>query len=192
VNTVELPLFPLQTVLFPGAVVTLRIFEPRYLDMIRDCARSSTGFGVVCAHTGDIDHLAARHARVGTEAALIDFTTLEDGLLGVSCRGQRRFRVQSTRARDNGLLIAEANWLPPEPAVPVPIRFATLQTLMQELLRQREVADRVDVDIEDAGSLGRALSAILALSLEHSQALLEITDPVARLEALVSLLQDDQ
>jgi len=131
------------------------------------------------------------HARVGTEALMVDFDQLEDGLLGVTCRGQRRFRIAATSVRDDGLLIGRIQWLPPEPAVPVPARFGALQTLMQELLRHRELAGQIEVELEDASSLSRALAANLALSLEHAQALLEMTDPISRLEGLVNLLDSD-
>lgn len=187
----RLPLFPLQAVLFPGARLSLRIFEQRYLDMVRDCARSGSGFGVVCAWPSESGH-RARHARIGTEAMMVDFDQLDDGLLGVTCRGQRRFLIRATRSRDDGLLMGEIGWLPPEPAVPVPVRFAALQTLMQELLRHREIAGDTDVDLEDASSLGRALAGSLELSLAHAQALLEQTDPIARLEALINLLDPEQ
>jgi Lon protease-like protein len=185
----QLPLFPLKTVLFPGAPLSLRIFEQRYLDMVSDCARSGTGFGVICAWPAESEG-RARHARIGTEAMMVDFDQLEDGLLGVTCRGQRRFRIRETSARDDGLLVGEIEWLPPEPAVPVPPRCAALQTLMQELMRHRDLADHFEVDIEDASSLSRTLAASLALPEEHAQALLEMTDPVARLDGLISLLQD--
>lgn len=184
-----LPLFPLKTVLFPGAPLSLRIFEQRYLDMISDCARTGSGFGVVCAWPAEREG-RAKHARIGTEAMMIDFDQLEDGLLGVTCRGQRRFLIRETRARDDGLLIGEIDWLPPEPAVPVPPRCAALQTLMQELMRHRDLAQHFEVDIEDASSLGRTLAASLALPEEHAQALLEMTDPVTRLEGLISLLAE--
>lgn len=185
----QLPLFPLKTVLFPGAPLTLRIFEQRYLDMVRDCARNGTGFGVVCAWPAEEENRAS-HARIGTEAMMIDFDQLEDGLLGVTCRGQRRFLIRATRAREDGLLIGDVDWLPPEPAAPVPPRCAALQTLMQELMRHRDLAQHFEVDIEDASSLGRTLAASLALPEEHAQALLEMTDPISRLEGLISLLED--
>jgi Lon protease-like protein len=190
VSREQLPLFPLQVVLFPGAPLSLRIFEQRYLDMIRDCARSGTGFGVICAWPAEAEN-TARHARIGTEAMMIDFDQLDDGLLGVTCRGQRRFLIRETRSRDDGLMIGDIDWLPPEPAVPVPARCAALQTLMQELLRHRDLSEHFEVDIEDASSLGRTLAASLALPVEHAQALLEMTDPVTRLEGLISLLQDE-
>lgn len=185
----RLPLFPLQVVLFPGAPLSLRIFEQRYLNMVKDCARSGTGFGVICAWPAE-EEGRARHATVGTEAMMIDFDQLDDGLLGVTCRGQRRFLIRETQARDDGLLIAEIDWLPPEPATPVPPRCAALQTLMQELMRHRDLSQHFEVDIEDASSLGRTLAASLALPEEHAQALLEMTDPISRLEGLISLLED--
>jgi uncharacterized protein len=191
VSTDSLPLFPLQTVLFPGGLLSLRVFEQRYLDMVRDCARSGSGFGVICAWPAESEN-RARHARIGTEAMMVDFDQLEDGLLGVTCRGQRRFLIRETRARDDGLLIGDIDWLPPEPAVPVPTRLAALQTLMQELLRHREVAERIEVDVEDASSLGRSLAGTIDIPLEHAQALLEMTDPVTRLEGLLSLLEQEQ
>ncbi|NEZ02748.1 hypothetical protein G4Y73_01130 [Wenzhouxiangella sp. XN201] len=190
-STESLPLFPLQTVLFPGGLLSLRVFEQRYLDMVRECARSGSGFGVICAWPAESEN-RARHARIGTEAMMVDFDQLEDGLLGVTCRGQRRFLIRETRARDDGLLIGDIDWLPPEPAVPVPTRLAALQTLMQELLRHREVAERIEVDVEDASSLGRSLAGTIDIPLQHAQALLEMTDPVTRLEGLLSLLEQEQ
>lgn len=185
----ELPLFPLQTVLFPGARLSLRIYEQRYLDMVRECTRNEQGFGVICAWPAN-EGTHSRHARIGTEAVIVDFSTLEDGLLGLQCEGRRRFRIGRTQARENGLLIGNVDWMPPEPGVAVPARFSILQTLMQELLRHRETATGIHVDLDDAGDLGRCLASMLPLPIDHAQALLEMTDPVARLEGIISLLQE--
>lgn len=187
--TTELPLFPLRTVLFPGARLSLRIFEQRYLDMVRECARKELGFGVICAWPPEQDQ-PARHASIGTEAVIVDFSTLDDGLLGLQCEGQRRFRITGTRAREDGLMIGTVDWLPPEIAAAVPARLSVLQTLMQELLKHQPAANVLDIDLDDAGELGRCLAAMLPLDIEHAQAMLETTDPIARLEAIVSLLQD--
>lgn len=184
----SLPLFPLQTVLFPDAVLPLRIFERRYIDMVRECMRAGHGFGVVARFPGD-EQSAAWHARIGTEAVITDFTTLEDGLLGLQTRGQRRFSIAATSARSDGLLIGEVDWLAPEPARPVAPEHAALQTLMRELLRHAEVAQQLDVEPDNAGSLGFALASILPLDLGQAQQLLEITDPAARLDALLPLVE---
>ena len=89
-GTETLPLFPLQTVLVPGGALGLRIFETRYLDLIRDCGRSGTGFGVCLILDGDEAGAPAVPAAVGTEARIEDFGTTGDGLLMLRVRGARR------------------------------------------------------------------------------------------------------
>ncbi len=184
----SLPLFPLQTVLFPDALLPLRIFESRYIDMVRECMRAGHGFGVVARFPED-DQGEAWHARIGTEAIITDFTTLEDGLLGLATRGQRRFLIESTHARHDGLLIGQVAWLPPEAARPVAPQYAALQTLMRELLRHEQLSAQLQVDPDNAGSLGFALASILPLELKQAQQLLEITDPQQRLETLMPLVE---
>ena len=184
----SLPLFPLQTVLFPEALLPLRIFESRYIDMVRECLRAGHGFGVVARFPQD-ERGSAWHARIGTEAIITDFTTLEDGLLGLSTRGQRRFLIESTQARQNGLLIGQISWLAPEPARPVAPQYAALQTLMHELLRHEALAAQLQVEPDQADSLGFALASVLPLELWQAQQLLEITDPQERLEQLMGLVE---
>ncbi len=184
----SLPLFPLQTVLFPDAVLPLRIFESRYIDMVRECMRAGHGFGVVARFSGD-EGAAPWHARIGTEAVITDFNTLDDGLLGLQTRGQRRFVLEATRAREDGLLVGEIEWLAPEPARPIAARHGALQTLMHELLRHQELAAQLQVDPDNATSLGFALASILPLDLGQAQQLLEIRDPAERLDALMPLVE---
>ncbi|TVQ40825.1 MAG: peptidase S16 [Wenzhouxiangella sp.] len=186
--TESLYLFPLNLVLLPGARVPLRIFESRYIDMVRDCLRNDVGFGVVWRMDTE-PGAGGGHAPVGTEARIRDFTTLEDGLLGIDCEGCRRFRVRATRARDDGLLIGEVSWLAEEKASSVSPRHAALQTLMRQVLQSRELAERLDVDIDDASSLGFNLASLLPLDLPRTQQLLEMIDPAARLDALVDMVE---
>ena len=184
----RLSLFPLPLVLFPRASLPLKIFEPRYLRMVRDCSEAGAGFGVV-RHFPAESGRAGAHAAVGTEALIEDFFTLEDGLLGIQCRGRRRFRVIDTRARDDGLLIGEVDWIAPEPAVPVPPEYAALQTILREVLQRREFSGLIDADPDDASALGLALSALLPLHPDQAQAALEITDPAYRLECLLAIIE---
>jgi len=100
-----LPIFPLNTVLFPGGLLPLRIFEPRYLDMVGKCMREGTDFGVVLIVSGAETGAVAQLAAVGTGARVVDFSTLPDGLLGVMCRGSRRFQLRSHRTQPDGLHI---------------------------------------------------------------------------------------
>jgi len=92
-SAAELALFPLGTVLFPGGPLRLRIFEPRYLDMVRRCLKESRAFGVVLILEGEEAGAAASVATTGTNARVVDFDALPDGLLGIDCLGEQRFRV---------------------------------------------------------------------------------------------------
>src|SRR3546814_3515166 len=106
----SLPLFPLHTVLLPGAALGLRVFEPRYLDLVRECGRSGGGFGSCLILNGEVSGAPATPAASGTEALIEDFGTGDDGLLTLQVRGARRFHVQNTRVRDNGLMVADVAW----------------------------------------------------------------------------------
>ncbi|MFO7763782.1 MAG: LON peptidase substrate-binding domain-containing protein [Wenzhouxiangellaceae bacterium] len=188
IRTESLPLFPLPLVLFPRARTQLRIFESRYLEMTRECSAGGTGFGVVHFSPAD-DNKPARHAAVGTEALIEDFSTLDDGLLGLEVRGHRRFRIRSTRARDDGLIIGEVEWLPAEPRQQVQPEHAVLQNVLRELLRHQAFAEAIDADPDDASALGMALASVLPLETVSAQELLAVSDPHDRLRALCSLLE---
>ena len=188
--TATLPLFPLSTVLFPGGRLPLRIFESRYLDMVRECLRNESGFGVVWRMDTDPADLGG-HARIGTEAIIQDFSTLEDGLLGIECRGQRRFVVRSTTARDNGLLIGQVDWLKDRPATAIAPHHGALQALMREIQSHRELGAEVEADAEDAISLGFGLAAVLPIDLPRAQNLLEMTDAHQRLDVLLDLIESE-
>lgn len=187
--TESLPLFPLPLVLFPGARTQLRIFESRYLEMTRECSAGGTGFGVVHFSPAD-ENKPARHAAIGTEAVIEDFSTLDDGLLGITVRGSRRFRIRATRAREDGLIIGDVEWLPAEPRLAVQPEHAVLQNILRELLQHRAFADMIDADADDASALGMALASVLPLETQSAQELLAVTDPHDRLRALCVLLEE--
>ncbi|MCA1778270.1 MAG: LON peptidase substrate-binding domain-containing protein [Xanthomonadaceae bacterium] len=186
-----LPLFPLPLVLFPQATSQLRIFESRYLEMTRECSSQGKGFGIVHFEAA-ADGRPARHAAIGTEALIEDFSTLEDGLLGIKVRGRRRFRIRSTHARDDGLIIGQVEWLAPEPRLAVNPEHAVLQAVLRELARHDSFAGLADADIDDASALGMALASILPLEPPQAQELLAVTDPYERLRALCWLLDSNQ
>lgn len=186
--TTSLPLFPLNTILFPDARLPLRIFESRYIDMVRECLRKETGFGVVWRM--DIaPGQPSGHARVGTEAVITDFSTLEDGLLGIECRGHRRFRVSASRARDDGLIIGDLDWFEDEPAGAIQPQHAALQTLMREILNQPELGRLDHIDPDDALSLSFGLASILPIDSARAQNLLELTGADQRLDALLGIVE---
>jgi Lon protease-like protein len=187
---VELPLFPLATVLYPGAPLSLRIFEPRYLDMVRDCARQGTGFGVCLILDGFEVGDPALPAAVGTVATITDFHTTEEGLLGIVARGGARFRVERTRVRADGLLRGEVQLWPDEPPLEVPPEFGLLQTILERLVETLgpHWRDAPRSAYDDASWLGFRMAELLPLTNSERQRLLELADPVQRLAELRDIL----
>ncbi|MEO8673438.1 MAG: LON peptidase substrate-binding domain-containing protein [Tahibacter sp.] len=186
----DIPLFPLNAVLFPGGELTLRIFERRYLDLVRDCARSGAGFGVCLILDGIESGERAAPATVGTLANISDFYTMPDGLLGIRATGSARFRVSTLRVRDNGLMHGQVRYWPDEPVVAVPAEFLLLATILERLLERvggaHSKAPRGRLD--DASWIGFRLAELLPLAVDERQHLLQITDPVERLAALMTAL----
>jgi Lon protease-like protein len=183
-----LGLFPLHAVLVPGAALDLRVFERRYLDLVRDCSRDGRGFGVCLLLGGATGgEETATPAAWGTEARIEDFGSDERGLLTLRVRGHRRFRVGRTRVRDNGLLIGEVEWRDPDPDDELRPEHALMGTLLQRILEQAggEHAGAGPAQTEDASRVGWRLSELLPLELEQRQSLLQLDDPHARLQRLL-------
>lgn len=184
-----IPLFPLNVVLYPAGPLPLRIFETRYVDMVRSCLRQAHGFGVVlsrsAAQTGPADT-----ADVGTLANIVDFDQLPDGLLGLSCIGQARFRILGRRLQADGLNLGEVEWLPPDPLVGVPERHAELAELLRTVLPQLGAAYAgIEMRLDDAAWVGNRLAEILPLGASDKQFCLELTDPLRRLDTLAPLIR---
>jgi Lon protease-like protein len=190
VQTKDIALFPLAAVLYPGGPLNLRIFEQRYIDLVRECSRDSSGFGVCLILEGREVGEAALPAAIGTLARITDFYTLPDGLLGISAEGGERFQVARTRVRDNGLIHAEVRFWPDEPSLSVPPEHGLLVTILDRLLEQIggpfAKADRARLD--DAAWVGFRLAEVLPLEPVEKQHLLQMTDPLRRLTQLAHYL----
>ena len=177
-----LPLFPLHTVLFPGGPLSLRIFEPRYLDMVRGCLRAHSVFGVVLILEGAESGAVSSVADTGTSARIVDFDTLPDGLLGFVCLGEQRFRVTRRWRQDDGLNVGEVDYLPDEPAHAIPQELGHLAELLREVLPKLGGSYmHVETRYEDAGWVGNRWAELLPLAPAEKQTLLELADPLARL-----------
>lgn len=185
----ELSLFPLGTVLYPEGRLGLRVFEPRYLDMVSRCLREEGTFGICLIREGHEVGEAARPHDIGTEARIVDWDRDDDGLLGLTVHGQRRFRVQTTQVQPDNLLLAEVEWLEDEP-VPLPAEYTPLADLLWQLLQQVEPERASEGErFSDAAWVGYRLAECLPLQPEQSQALLAQEDPVVRLQALAAVVQ---
>ena len=186
----DIPLFPLASALFPGGRLRLRIFERRYLDMVRDCARSGSGFGVCLILLGREAGEPAVPAAIGTLARITDFHTLPDGLLGIHAEGDARFHTESTRVRDNGLIHGEVRFFPVEETRTIPPEYGLLATILERVLERvgGEVAKVDRRRYDDASWVGFRLAEVLPLEAHERQHLLQITDPIDRLGRLMHYL----
>jgi len=185
----EVPLFPLKTVLFPGGPLPLRIFEPRYLDMISYCLRHEHGFGVVLIRKGQ-ELGPAEIYDVGTMAEIVDWYQGSDGLLGVTARGRGRFRVVSVRVQADGLQVGQIEPLGPEPSQPLPQLFAPMARVLSEIIDDLgSHYQELDKHYEDASWVGYRFAEILPVPAAQRQTYLEMNDPVRRLEMLRPFLK---
>ncbi len=186
----DMPLFPLNTVLFPGSRLELRIFEPRYLDMVRDCMRSGSGFGVCLILGGRETGTPAIPASEGTEARIVDFCTLPDGLLGITVQGFARIHVGRSRVTAAGLTIGEVSLLPVDDSLPVPPQHALLVTILRRLAdhEDTELAEAAKASFDDASWVGFRLADRVPISLTDRLHFLQINDPIARLDQLAQWL----
>lgn len=186
----DVPLFPLHTVLFPGGEIALRIFEPRYLDMVRDCARGDSPFGVCLILDGSEAGVPATPVAVGTLARIVDFSTTPDGLLAIRVRGTQRFRLAHSRVRDNGLAHGEVEMWADEARVEVPVECHLLATILERLLERTggAHANAPRANFDDASWVGFRLAELLPLENRERQSLLQTADPLERLAQLMHTL----
>ncbi len=193
-DVVELPLFPLHPVLFPGGRLPLQIFEPRYLDMVVRCMRDDTPFGVVLIRRGADARLGGDDAQpeifdVGTDAHVVDFNQLSNGRLGIVVRGGRKFRVRGRYEQSDHLLIGQVEYLPEEPALSVGEEHQELVDILQELVKHPMIEKLgLDIQFEDARSVGWRLAELLPIEPEIKQSLLKLQWPRERLQELTRLV----
>lgn len=191
-----LPLFPLGTVLFPGALLSLKIFEARYLDLMSRCLRDRTPFGVLCIRQGgEVGRHRIDCEAVGTLARLDEVDAEQPGILKVRCTGGRRFRTRGElRQLDDGLWVAPAEVLADDPArMPGPAMLQTVQALagaIKALAAQGRVPFAEPYRLDDAGWVANRWCELLPVSLAAKQKLMELDDPVIRLSLVDGFLRD--
>lgn len=196
----SLPLFPLGTVLFPGGVLPLRIFEVRYLDMIGKCHRAGAPFGVVSLTEGGEVRVPGgkeAFAQVGTIATITDFETPQPGLMVIRARGEQRFRITASDQLRHGLWVADVERLDPDLRVPVPDDLTSTADALDRLiqsLRQRssEGGGQMPVDrpyhLDDCGWVANRWCELLPLPVQLKQRLMELDNPLVRLELVSDVL----
>lgn len=198
----ETPLFPLRSVLFPGGYLPLRIFEPRYLDMVQRCHARGEPFGVVSLTQGDEvrrregeGFQAEAFHDVGTLARIEHFEQPQAGLIQIRCRGEQRFQVRSRRCLSHGLWVGVIEPLPADPVVPVPADLRHAAQQLRDLLagwHQQAAPHELPVQPPlawgDAGWLANRWAELLPMPGDDRQRLMSLDNPLLRLELVVDRL----
>ncbi len=208
----NIPLFPLNTVLFPQGLLPLRVFEVRYTDMVRDCLRQGTPFGVVNITRGSdfqaqASAPAPEHALLGCLASIVDFDMVEPAVLMIAAQGGQRFHTISTNVLGNGLIQAQIETLPPDTACPITPEHENCRTLLgqiiKELEHQQELADKAGhktfcfpiakpYALDDAGWLANRFAELLPISQHKKQHLLTLQSPLERLQWVHDFLKEKE
>ena len=183
-NRQTIPLFPLQTVLFPGGPLPLRLFEPRYIDMVSRCMKDSLPFGVVMMQVDRATESATLRS-VGTLATIVDWYQGTDGLLGITAYGNERFRIVDTDCQADGLNVGIVELLPAEPETPLPEDYASMATLLRAVIDDLgRLYETIEKHYDDASWVGFRFAEVLPLDLDQKQHCLELDDPLERLKIL--------
>lgn len=184
----ELPLFPLQTVLLPQGRLGLRVFEPRYVDMVAQCLRGTNRFGVIAIREGAEVGPATTYGQ-GTSAEIVDWHQEPGGLLGILAAGREPFRLIATRRAPDGLYVGSVEWLDAPALVPLPPVHEPLAALLRRLLEPLGLYRGIAPSYDDATWVGGRLIELLPLTLELKQSLLELENPAERLDRLAAALE---
>ena len=170
---VEIPLFPLKTVLLPCNTLSLKIFEPRYLDMIAGCMREGGVFGVVLIQRGEETGGSAEIYSIGTTATISDWEHRSDGLLGITALGVERFEILSTRNQADGLALAQVSILEESNTPEMPEQFHYMLELLDHVSAQE---GRIRNPDQSFSEILYQLIYLLPLEISLKQRLLEIPE----------------
>ena len=189
----RIPIFPLRTILFPGSKIPLRIFEPRYLDMVSACMRSKREFGIVLSRKVPQPGMLETYA-TGTLATIIDWNQGNDGLLGITVLGTNKFELLSMIKQEDGLNIGEIKIIEREEDFKAPPNFDNMISLLEAILDDIDLYEDREKFFESASWVSFRFAEILPLKIEDKQKSLEFDDPILRLnflEPLIKLIREN-
>lgn len=200
-----LPIFPLNTVLFPGGLLPLRVFEARYMDMIRNAMRDASTFGVCLIRKGrEVGEQGVETEEIGCRARIDDWNMAQLGVLEIATSGTERFRIVTRHVQSDGLLVADVEPVDLEVSVPVPTQAADCQALLRRIVQRLEDggAKKDDEDgddgalpiakpylFDDSTWVSNRLCEFLPIPLGAKQKLMAITDGPTRLEIVQRYLK---
>ena len=182
------PIFPLRTILFPESRLPLRIFEPRYLDMVSQCMREDSEFGIILSRETNQPKMFETY-NVGTMAKIIDWNQGNDGLLGLTTIGTQKFKLLTMTKQDDGLNIGQIERIDKEGEFKPTENFSYLISLLKAILDDINLYNDDEKKFDSASWVSFRFAEILPLKLEDKQKCLEIDDPIIRLNFLEPLIK---
>ena len=187
-NDKNCPIFPLRTMLFPDSRLPLRIFEPRYIDMVSKCMKDSLEFGVILSRESNDPKMFETY-NIGTMAKIIDWEQGNDGLLGITTIGTNKFKLLGMNKQEDGLNIGDVEIIEREGDFKPTENFSNLVSLLKAILDDINLYNDDEKKFESASWVSFRFAEILPLKLEDKQKCLEIDDPIIRLNYLEPLIR---
>jgi Lon protease-like protein len=196
----DLPIFPLGAVLFPDGVLPLRIFEARYMDMIRECLKNETSFGVCLITTGSETGEPAKHEAMGCSATISEWDMEQLGLLKIRTIGQQRFEIQDRQIETDGLITAQVQYLEAEPDTQVPEEFEPCVQILKRIVDDLVAKESDEMQrmiqppyrFDSASWVSMRLSEFLPIDIAAKHQMMVMNDPVARLLMIREYLREQQ
>lgn len=190
-ETIKLPIFPLDSILFPGGSLSLRVFEQRYMEMAKACLKNGTPFGIAHIRTGEEVGAPAEPEAIGTVARIVEWDMRDIGILQIRVRGENRFRLDSKTVTRSGLIIGELTLIPDDLHVDCP-ELPPCAAFLRKVLTQTSSAHLAPVHFEDANWVSFRITELLPFNNTVKQKILELTDARMRLEVLRRFLSEQQ
>ncbi len=188
IPTENVPIFPLSTALFPEGVLSLRVFETRYLDMVSSCLKQDVPFGVCMIADGYEVGGAARCYQIGTLAKIVNWEQSKGEVLQVEVLGCQRFKILDSKVSKQNLITATIKIMDEKPVVAVPNELFKLKGMLEIALNKQAVDISADAEqLNNANWVGCRLTEVLPMEGVIRQRLLEIDDPVERLHVILGL-----
>jgi Lon protease-like protein len=201
-----IPLFPLGTILFPDGIIPLKIFEARYLDMIKRCFREGTPFGVISiikgksdtSESNDQESVHKSFSDIGTLALIEEFDPVQPTVYMTRSLGTQRFKLLSARQESDGLWVGDVVMLDNDPSTPIPPEHQNVADLLHEMIEVIQSQNLIEEplfkapdDPNDCGWVANRLAELLPLSLSVKNHLLGQTNPRIRLDLITEIIEDD-
>ena len=187
----EVALFPLTINVLPGAYLPLQIFEPRYIDMVKDCLGKEKGFCVVLIkEEKEIPTLKEQHSATGTYVEVVDFNQLENGLLGITVQGKYRAQILDRREQEDGLLLGNIVQSKEADDICLEADYENIWRILREISEHPEIQKlELEIDFSSSSSVAYNLASLLPISSLDKQLILESNSNQSRLDSLQEILK---